>query len=154
MTLITVVGTKPVPVAVTTSEDDPTSPVEGETEEMTGAGLSTSKLPGVLLTVPLTTTTERLPPLVNWLAGTAAVSEEALTYVVASAMPPTLTTLLLMNPEPETVSVIAAEPAGTVAGLTELTTGVALVLPPPPPDPLPDPLPEEDPPPPPQPTRS
>ena len=73
-TLMAVVGTKPVPVTAMTSEEDPTTSVVGESEEITGAGLSTSKLAAVLPTVPLITTTERLPPLVSWLAGTMAVS--------------------------------------------------------------------------------
>ena len=67
---------------------------------------------------------------------------------MASAMPPTETVLLLTNPEPETVRVVALEPAGTLAGLRAEIAGVEGVLFPP----LePEPLPELEPPPPPHP---
>lgn len=135
------VGTNPVPVKVTTGEVAPTSTLDGEKEETAGAGLSTSRLAGVLPVLPLATTTARLPPLVNWLAGTVAVSLLALEYVVASEAPPTNTVLLLANPEPETVTVVALDPAGTLSGLTDVMTGVELLLPPPEPEPLPEPEP-------------
>ena len=53
-------------------------------------------------------------------------------------MPPTWTTLVVRNPEPEIVSVSALEPAGTRFGLIEVTAGVGVVLSPPP---LPEPEP-------------
>ena len=76
--MTTVVGTNPVPVKVMTGEVAPVNSVDGVSEVMAGAGLSTSRLAGVLETVPFDTTTARLPPLVNWLAGTVAVSWVAL----------------------------------------------------------------------------
>lgn len=133
------VGTNPVPVSVTTGEVAPVKTGDGVSEVTVGAGLSTSRLAGVLETDPLETTTARLPPLVNWVAGMAAVSWVELPKVVASGVPPTKTVLVLTKPEPETVSVVALDPAGTLAGLREEIAGVALLLPPPPPEPLPEP---------------
>jgi len=49
-------------------------------------------------------------------------------------MPPISTTLVLTNPEPETVKVSALEPAGTRLGLMDFTAGIGLVLPPLPPE--------------------
>lgn len=51
--------------------------------------------------------------------------------------------LELIKPEPETVSVDAAEPAFSMAGVMEVMAGVGVVVPPPPP--LPPELPEEHP---------
>lgn len=62
-----------------------------------------------------------------------------------SGVPPTSTKLVETKPEPETVSVNAAEPAFTLVGLMELTAGVVVVVvvPPPPPE-LPPPHPITD----------
>jgi hypothetical protein len=49
--------------------------------------------------------------------------------VVGSAVVPTWTTLVLRNPEPDTVSVSALDPAGIVVGLMEETAGVGVVAP-------------------------
>jgi hypothetical protein len=94
--------------------------------------------PDPLLTDPFTTATANCAPLANWVAGTVADSWVALMYVVGSAMPPTWTTLLLTNPEPDTVSVSALDPAVIVVGLIDKMAGVA-VLPLPPAE-LPEPL--------------
>ena len=71
--------------------------------------------------------------------------------MVASAAPPTETVLVPTKPEPETVRVVALDPAGSLAGLREEMRGVELLLPPPP---EPEPLPEPEPPLPPHPTIS
>jgi hypothetical protein len=47
--------------------------------------------------------------------------------VVGSAVVPTWTTLVLRNPEPDTVSVSALDPAGMVVGLMDETAGVGVV---------------------------
>lgn len=73
-TLMTVVGTKPVPVTVMTAGVAPVSSLAGATEVMAGVGLSTSRLIGELMTDPSRTTTANSAPLTNWLAGTVAVS--------------------------------------------------------------------------------
>ena len=49
--------------------------------------------------------------------------------MVGSAVVPTWTTLVLKNPEPDTVSVSALDPAGIVAGLMDETAGVGVVEP-------------------------
>jgi hypothetical protein len=48
--------------------------------------------------------------------------------VVGSTVVPTLTTLVFRNPEPDTVSVSAADPAVIVVGLMDETAGVGLVV--------------------------
>jgi hypothetical protein len=91
LTLITVVGTKPVPVTVTACTDAPSNSTAGELDAITGDGLSTSRLIGVpaaVLTVPLSTVTASCAPLASCVVGTVAVSWVLLTYVVASAAPP------------------------------------------------------------------
>jgi len=93
--------------------------------------------PDPLLTEPFTTVTANCAPLANCVAGTVADSWVALMYVVGSAMPPTWTALLLTNPEPDTVSVSALDPAVMVAGLMDAMAGVGVLAPPPaePPEP-------------------
>jgi hypothetical protein len=81
-TSITVVGTNPVPVTVTTAETAPVDSLVGYIDVTVGAGLSTSNLIGVavpLLDDPFKTTTDKSAPLANWAAGTVAVSWVALT---------------------------------------------------------------------------
>ena len=76
-TLITVVGTKPVPVTVMTADATPVSSLVGDTDVIVGAGLSTSRLiavPEPLFADPFDTTTCICAPLVSWLAGTVTVS--------------------------------------------------------------------------------
>jgi hypothetical protein len=80
--------------------------------------------------------------------GTVAVNFVPLTKVVDSEMLFTWTTLVLRNPEPDTVRVNAFVPAGTLVGLMDEIVGVGVVLPPPPDPPEPpDPLELEPPPP-------
>ena len=131
-TLITVVGTKPVPVRVRTSDAVPANALVGDTDARVGAGLSTSRLVAVadpLLYDPFKTATGTCAPLTNCEAGTIAVSCVALPKVVASSALPTWTTLEFRNPEPEMVSVRALEPAGTLLGLMDAIAGVGVVLP-------------------------
>ena len=150
-TLMTVVGTNPVPVTVMFGEVVPAGSLVGDTEVIAGAGLSTSRLTGVpdpLVSEPFDTTTVKSAPLTSWLAGTVAVNSVLLTKVVDSEMLFTWTTLVLRNPEPETVKVNAFEPADTLVGLIEEIVGGGVVLPPPPDPPEPtDPLELEPPPP-------
>ena len=82
LTLITVDGTKPVPVTVTTVDPVPTGVLVDDNDEMVGAGLSTSRLAALddpLLTDPFSTTTDIVAPLTNCVAGTVTVSWVALT---------------------------------------------------------------------------
>jgi hypothetical protein len=75
--LMTVVGTKPVPVTVMTADAAPVSSLAGDTDVIVGAGLSTSRfiaVPEALLDDPFDTITDISAPLANWLAGTVAVS--------------------------------------------------------------------------------
>jgi hypothetical protein len=66
--------------------------------------------------------------------------------VVVSVVPPTSTTLVERNPDPDTVSVKALAPALAVVGLMDETARVGVVpLPPEPPDP-PEPVEPEPPP--------
>jgi len=79
-TLMTVDGTNPVPVRVTTADAVPASAVVGDIEEITGAGLSTSRLIAEELPlVPFDTLTDSSAPLASWFAGTVTVSCVALT---------------------------------------------------------------------------
>jgi hypothetical protein len=81
-TLMTVVGTKPVPVTVTMADAVPAMALVGDKDAIVGAGLSTSKLvevPDPLLNAPLNTTTGISAPLASWVAGTGAVNCVALT---------------------------------------------------------------------------
>jgi hypothetical protein len=137
---IAVVDTKPVPVTVTTGLDELTTSIEGETEATVGAGLFTTRFTGVpdeLVVVPLDTTTANCIPVANCVAGTVAVNSVLLTYMVASATPPTSITLLLMNPDPMTVIVCGLDPAERLVGLIDEIAGVGVILPPPPPEPPP-----------------
>lgn len=89
-TLITVAGTNPVPVSVTTGELAPVSSISGEIDVIAGAGLSTSRFTGVpvpLLTDPFNTATGSFPPLASCAAGMVAVSFTPLTNVVLSLVP-------------------------------------------------------------------
>ena len=81
-TLITVDGTKPVPVTVTTADAVPSRAVVGVNDVIVGTGLSTSRLvvaPAPLLNAPLDTTTGISAPLASWVAGTVTVNCVALT---------------------------------------------------------------------------
>jgi hypothetical protein len=81
-TSITVAGTNPVPVTVTTGEAAPVDSLVGDMDVTVGAGLSTSNLIGVpvpLLKDPFKTVTGKSAPLASWAAGTVAVSWVALT---------------------------------------------------------------------------
>lgn len=81
-TLITVVGTKPVPVTVTMADAVSARAVVGDNDVIVGAGLSTSRLaavPDPLLNAPLNTTTGISAPLTSWVAGTVVVNCVALT---------------------------------------------------------------------------
>jgi hypothetical protein len=81
-TLMTVVGTNPVPVTVMFVELVPVGSLVGDTDEIVGAGLSTSRsigTPDPLLNDPFSTTTASSAPLSNWLAGTMAVNWVLLT---------------------------------------------------------------------------
>jgi hypothetical protein len=81
-TLITVVGTKPVPVKLTTADAVPARTLVGDIVVMAGAGLSTSRLAASadpLLNDPFCTTTGISAPLTNCVAGTVAVNCVALT---------------------------------------------------------------------------
>ena len=64
-TLMTVAGTNPVPVTVITGEVAPVAMLVGDMSVIVGAGLSTSRLIGVLdplLSDPFNTTTGNSPP--------------------------------------------------------------------------------------------
>ena len=90
--LITVEGTKPVPVKLTTADAVPANALVGDIAVTVGAGLSTSRLAALedaLLTDPFETTTGISAPFASCVAGTIAVSWVGLTYVVASDVPPT-----------------------------------------------------------------
>jgi hypothetical protein len=68
LTSIAVVGTNPVPVTVILRELVPSNSAEGDRDEITGNGLSTSRLTGVavpLLTDPFITITANSAPLAN-----------------------------------------------------------------------------------------
>jgi hypothetical protein len=68
LTLITVDGTKPVPVMVTMADAVPSKALVGVNDVIVGAGLSTSRLivvPELLLNDPFATTTDISAPLVN-----------------------------------------------------------------------------------------
>lgn len=76
-TLMTVVGTNPVPVTVMFVELVPVGSLVGDTDAIVGAGLSTSRsigTPDPLLNDPFRTTTDSSPPLTSWVAGTVAVN--------------------------------------------------------------------------------
>jgi hypothetical protein len=81
-TSITVAGSNPVPATVTTGELVPVVSIAGEIEEIVGDGLltvSSTAVPGPLLTVPFMIITANCAPLASWVAGTTAVSPVALT---------------------------------------------------------------------------
>jgi hypothetical protein len=68
LTLMTVVGTNPVPVTVSTFEVAPVTSMAGEIDPIVGAGLSTSRLigePDPLLNDPFSTATANCAPLAN-----------------------------------------------------------------------------------------
>jgi hypothetical protein len=76
-TLMTVVGTNPVPVTMMFGEVAPVCSLVGDTEVIVGGGLSTSRLigaPDPMLNDPFSTTTDSSAPLTSWLAGTVAVN--------------------------------------------------------------------------------
>jgi hypothetical protein len=62
-TLMTVVGTNPVPVTVRASDAVPVTSVAGETDAMVGAGLSISRVVAALSADALATMTARSAPL-------------------------------------------------------------------------------------------
>jgi hypothetical protein len=78
--------------------------------------------------VGVVTTTPRLPPLANCVAGTTALNCVPLPYVVASAVLPNSTTDCTQKPVPVTVSVVFPLPAFTVAGEMLLTTGAGFTM--------------------------
>jgi len=87
-TLMTVVGTNPVPVTVMFGEVAPVGSLVGDTEVIAGAGLSTSRstsVPDPLVNEPFDTTTAKSAPLTSWLAGTVAVNSVLLTKVVVDS---------------------------------------------------------------------
>jgi len=65
--------------------------------------------------------------VVSCAAGTTAVTWLALTYVVASATPFRDTVVVLVNPDPVSVTVVSAAPAGSAAGLTPVIMGATAV---------------------------
>jgi hypothetical protein len=73
----------------------------------------------------LATVIAKEPPVAAREAGTAAFSSVALIYVVVRLVPFQETALPETKPLPLICSVKAAEPAGTVAGATEVTAGEA-----------------------------
>ena len=125
-TLITVVGTKPVPATATADAAVPTPSAAGESAVMAGEGLSTSRLTAALpalLKSPFTATMESMAPTASWLAGIDAVTWLVLTKVVGSTFWPTLITVFAVKPVPFTVSAVALAPAVTFVGEMELTVG-------------------------------
>src|SRR6185369_7716320 len=77
LTLITVVDTNPVPMTEMTGDVAPAATALGETLEMVGAGLSTSKFIGApepLLNEPFSTITESWPALAICVAVTVATN--------------------------------------------------------------------------------
>src|SRR5579871_1015522 len=103
----------------------PASTVEGEREESVG-------VPGVMVNVSvldicppgLVTPTATVPGAARRLAGTLAVSWEALTNVVASPLSPHCTRAPFWKLLPLTVRVKAAPPAAAELGLRLETPGV------------------------------
>ena len=82
LTLITVVGTNPVPTTEITGEVAPAAKADGETPDIAGAGLSISRFTGApepLLIDPLSAITASWPPLVSCVADTVASTFVALT---------------------------------------------------------------------------
>jgi hypothetical protein len=79
---------------------------------------------------------DRVVPLASWLAGTTAVTSVLLMNVVASEAPPTWMTVEVVNPVPETVTVVAELPAAMDEGVTDAVVNAAgCGEPPPAPDP-------------------
>ena len=79
--------------------------------------------------VGLNTVTGKGPALATSVARMLAVTWLALTYVVMRALPLKLTTELLMNSDPLTVSVKAPEPAVALEGLSIVIAGTGLFVP-------------------------
>jgi hypothetical protein len=76
----------------------------------------------------VTTVTGKLPALVNWAAGTRAVSWVELTKLVASDVPLSSTVDCGVKLVPVTVRVVSLLPASTVAGEMELRVGAGLTM--------------------------
>lgn len=115
-----------MPVTLTVVATAPVVKLEGTIREMTGDGLFTTRLtagPELLDELPLSAMMLSCAPVVSCEAGTNAVTCVLLTKLVVSSVPPTWIAVLLINPVPLTVKVVAAAPAETLAGDTEETVG-------------------------------
>jgi len=125
----TELASKPLPVNVMVA-GAPVGTSLGEIAERTGSGLVTFK--GVCPDAPppgepfvTVTMFAELPAMLG--AGSAACSSVELSRVVVSGAPFQFTTDEGTNPEPVTSSVTALEPATTLTGLTDFTTGWGLL---------------------------
>jgi hypothetical protein len=126
--LTTAPVTKLAPLTVKVNAEPPAAADAGDKEEIVGgvAPLVTVNWrvcdipPKLTLLFP--TKTGNWPAVVSNDAGTAAERVVELTYVVARFHPFNTTSLIVLNPEPFAV-IVAADPAGTDAGVMEVRTG-------------------------------
>jgi hypothetical protein len=118
----------PVPVTTTLRAPLPAVTDGGESEVIEGTGLSTTTL-GLLepevCPSGLATEIAKEPPIAAREAGTTAFSSVALTYVVARLVAFQEAALPETKPLPLICRAKAAEPAGMVAGATEVIAGGA-----------------------------
>jgi hypothetical protein len=129
--LTTELLTKFVPVSVIPVATAPTVAELGAMDVSAGAGLLIAKLCPVDVPPPgvgLKTVTEGVPELARSEAGTAAVSEVALTNVVVSAVPFQFTTEPATKFVPVTVSVNADPPVSAELGESEVSVGAGLLM--------------------------
>jgi hypothetical protein len=119
-------GRNPLPVTTTLRAPLPAVTDAGESEVMEGTGLSTTTLGWLepeLWPSGLATAIAKEPPIAAREAGTPAFSSVALTYVVVKLVPFHEAVLPETKPLPLIWRVKAAEPAGIVAGATEVIAG-------------------------------
>ena len=122
--------TKPEPVTVRSKAAPPAETELGLRPVICAGGLPTVRLTELEEAPPgpeLKTLTAIVPGAATSEDGIAAVSCVLLTKLVARSCPLTRTTELEVKPEPVTVRLKAAAPAGTVAGLRAVTCGAGLV---------------------------
>jgi hypothetical protein len=119
-------ATNPVPVTVTIVSFAPAVTLEGLTLVIVGVGSFTEKLTGEDVPPPgagFTTVSCPTVALARSLAGIVVFKLVAEANVVVSAAPFHSTVELAMNPEPDSVTGVSAEPTAAEDGLTEVTSG-------------------------------
>lgn len=123
--------TKLPPLTVSVNAAEPAVVLLGDKDEIEGAGFTAVIVKVCAFDVPppgagLTTVTMGVPLVATSEAGTEAVSCEALTYVVVSAVPFQSTVEDATKSLPLTVRVNAVDPAATLDGEIEEIEGTGL----------------------------